>query len=178
MLLLLVLVSGFLGGGSALGCEAEKPWPGTVYNKVVAYCYDYTQDAEEPNIISGKGDRLHSGVIKPLTKTLDDTQIKELLGLLTTETTKIQEEEDCFDPHHGFVFYDKDDKPVAWISICIGCNSRVSSPRLPISVLDYEMVEALLKKLGLPIDYENSVYTELYENSKGWRELPRERQTE
>jgi hypothetical protein len=62
---------------------------------------------------------------------LNAAQQKRLLALLGTRKTFGDGETKCFIPHHGFVFYDKEDKPVAQVSICFLCAGLRASPRLP-----------------------------------------------
>ncbi len=57
----------------------------------------------------------------------------------------------CFNPHHGFVFYDAANKPVAWVEVCFECSNIEYSPGGRNTCrADFTALLALSKELRLP----------------------------
>lgn len=90
---------------------------------------------------------------------LDEGQVQHLLALLRQPTT-YGRGASCFLPHHGFVFYDDKDVPVAEFSVCFLCTMATASPWIPgakkvdgfigLSEEGNEALRALCRDVGLP----------------------------
>ena len=96
------------------------------YDKVVAYSYNGERGNE---IINNKGTL--AGEIKSKVE-LNESQIIKFTNLLCNKSTYDGAVASCFDPHLGIVFY-KNNKPAAYVSICLDCNNLVSSIKIPNS---------------------------------------------
>ncbi len=141
---------------------AETPsWPPVEYAHVVAYCYDSTRDSRGSEIVFADGTH-HRGIIAPFTRNLMPGQAKRLLALLNPEKEPIEQEEDCYDPHHALVFYDKEWKPLASIDICLSCADFRARPAHPNKELDWEAFAALFRSLGMPVLEGEAGYQELF----------------
>lgn len=146
-------------------------WPGGDVTKVGAVAYDYTQeegtdtDYGEPHLTVG--DRLHKGVFatsKPLTK----KKTKVLFDAITDDEHADKRIAKCFNPHHGFQFYDKNDKVIGSISICLKCHTKLQLPLGQFaSNWKFADLRTLLEELQVPILKDNEDYTEEYRKSKG-----------
>jgi hypothetical protein len=90
---------------------------------------------------------------------LTPDKVKELLAIANDRKTYEHSITRCFDPHHGFVFYDGSGKPVASLSLCFLCSQMQSDPPLPARQAEGGMglgqggigkLRALCESLGLP----------------------------
>jgi hypothetical protein len=129
-------------------------------HEVRAYVYDWTQ--EEKNLTLLKDGKLHKGIINIEGAKLNDEQVKRLLKALDS---KAEEEvsADCYMPHHGFVFYDKEGKAIGHIELCFQCgNADSSHEELKEKPWDWGVLRKLLLELEVPILKEDSEYTKLF----------------
>jgi hypothetical protein len=140
---------------------APKKWPDVPYTNVVAYCYDYTQDARGFSISFPDGS-LHKGVIKATTIRLSDAQTKSLLKILNDDVEHERGEVECYDPHHAFVFYDSNWKIVASIDICFLCENHSAVPKGVPELFDLQAMEDFCRQIGLPVHAESKQYTKLF----------------
>lgn len=105
-------------------------FPGIAFAKIRAFAFDLeNSDRPECSRPVEPDGRLCKTVERPGVE-LTPAQTKTLLGLLRTRGTWGSGSK-CFLPHHGFVFYDDADVPVAEISVCFMCNMLISSPAIP-----------------------------------------------
>lgn len=148
-----------------LGAGEVKSWPPVEYSHVVAYCYDYTRDPRGSGIVFEDGTH-HRGIIVPFTRNLLESKHAKLEELLNPSKELIDEEVDCYDPHHALVFYDKDWKPVASIDLCFACADFRARPAHPAKELGWREIEAFFKVLGMPTGDEVN-FTELFERHQG-----------
>lgn len=133
--------------------------------KVLAYVYDYTQKKPSAKHYDKRliKDRvMHIGVIgegKVLTKDQSLTLFKALRA-----NRKPGVSADCYMPHHGFVFYDKDNAIIGHIELCFQCGNSYSSVKsIPNgNTWDWKEIATLLKQLEIPMLKKNSEYTKLY----------------
>ncbi len=133
-------------------------------HEVRAYVYDYTQ--EQDNIMLLKDGKLHKGVINTKGANLNEEQIKRLLNALDSKADK-RISARCYMPHHGFVFYDKQDKAIGHIELCFQCGNADSSPRkLMKKRWDWGVLSKLLMELEVPIFNENPEYTKLFKEKQ------------
>jgi hypothetical protein len=140
---------------------ADARWPALEFAHVVAFCYDFSQDARGTSIVF-PDKSLHRGIIRSTTSRLIPKQITELRKILSTEWEGESGESDCYDPHHAFVFYDAEWKPVAWIDICFLCEGFTSHPAGVREKIDLDSLHKLLEEIGLPIHENSQDYTKLY----------------
>ncbi|HEY1123294.1 MAG TPA: DUF4375 domain-containing protein [Haloferula sp.] len=135
--------------------EQEHPpipanWPGVEYAEVRIYLYNPGPRHEEKLIID-KG-KLHPEVFNPDGIKLDATQTERLLTLLRHESPDEGVPSCKFLPHHGIVFYDREGKPVAHVSVCFLCEIEIADPaNHRMSESDFAALKHLVQDLGLPV---------------------------
>ena len=110
--------------------SSDKPIPNNVfaslnYDRVVAYDYNGEGDVE---IIDNKG-RLAPKIKKQIN--LTRPQVIKLTNIFCSKSSYGGDIAACFNPHFGIVFY-KNNKPEAYVSVCLDCNYLVSSIEIPI----------------------------------------------
>ncbi len=148
-------------GGDLSAKEPAESWPGVEFAHVAAYCYDYTRD-ERGSPIVFKDRTLHKGIIQATTVRLSPPQIETLRTLVATESDEDGEVE-CYDPHHAFVFYDRDWKPVAWIDICFFCDDWSAVPKEgSAEIIDLQKLERFCREIGLPVFEDENEYGRLF----------------
>ncbi|MCP4442150.1 MAG: hypothetical protein GY810_24835 [Aureispira sp.] len=98
-------------------------FPSVEYSKVVAYHYDGSSGQNNNIIENGK---LHPKILKE--QELSEAKVQSFLEIVNDRNTYQGTYTRCFRPHLGIVFYDKDNKPKAHMSICFECNVHVSTP--------------------------------------------------
>jgi hypothetical protein len=145
---------------NARGEEFSQDWPPANYVHVVAYVYDYTQDSRggAPAFPDGS---LNKGIIRSATVRLTGDQTKTLVNAIS-QPTEFHESEDCIYPHHAFVFYDANWKPVSWFLVCWECGTYAASSKNFPDYIDLKPIRTLTKELGLPVLFEQEAYTELF----------------
>jgi len=141
---------------SCSGNTGEKPASYNVfadisYDKVVAYSYNGEGGIE----IIDEDKKLADEIGKKAQ--LDQARIIKLTNFLCTPSTYGGDEAACFDPHLGIVFY-KANHPTAWVSICLDCNTLVSSVKIPnekggFSMKGIKGVMDFEKGLGFDVDH-------------------------
>ena len=142
------------------GKVVEKTdWPGE-FTKVVAVAYDFTQEKNSDLVVVDK--RLHKGVFFS-SQALSKSQVATLMASITGKHTPWRPAM-CFEPHHGFVFYDKKNAIIGSLSICFGCKSYQASPAGELSRRwDLVGLEKLLNDLGTPF---SDNYTKAFKEYK------------
>ncbi len=144
--------------------EEASPWPPENVAHVVAYVYDYTQDSRGSSPVFPDGS-LHKGIIRSATTRLNGGQAKTLLDTLT-KPVEFHESEDCYDPHHAFVFYNKDWKPIGWFAVCWRCGTYAGGSEKFPDYIELAPVRKLTEELEMPVFYETGNYTELFLNEQ------------
>lgn len=147
---------------------AKAEWPPSKIHEARAYVYDYTQEYNEEFRNQGKANdrllrdgRLHSGVINDGGAKLNKDQIERLMKAMKSDEKVVSKK--CHYPHHGFVFYDEEGKPIGHLQLCFGCLTKDSSPNgADVSNIDWAAMEKLFKELDLPILGKDEDYTKLY----------------
>lgn len=140
---------------------AHAGWLPREIHEVRAYVYDYTQ--EKRNLSLLKQGKLHNGIINDGGAKLSDEQIERLKGALRSSEER-KPGAFCYMPHHGFVFYDKESKPMGHIELCFQCGNVASSPKgLPKTEWDWKEIRKLLEELKVPILKTDEDYTKLYQ---------------
>lgn len=128
------------------GNVVEKTeWPGD-FTKVVAVAYDFSQDKSNLVVVDKN---LHKGIFF-VSRALTKDQVARLMAAITGKHTPWKASM-CFEPHHGFVFYDKNDVIIGSLSICFGCKNYQAFPAGRLSQRwNLVSLEKLLNELGTP----------------------------
>jgi hypothetical protein len=114
------------------GCSSTKPvinnqWIDFDFQRASAY-YSETALFDEEFVISGKLNPLISDSIGV---SLSEKRIHQLNRILSSPDKYIgYPVMECFLPRHGVVFWDKDNKPIAWISVCFECGNMKANPNV------------------------------------------------
>ena len=125
-------------------------WPGVAYSEVRIYLYNPGR-RYEGNLIIDKG-KLHPEVMHPDGIKLDAKQTERLLTLLRHKSPDEGVPSCMFLPHHGIVFYDREEKPVAHVSVCFLCEIEIADPaNHRMSESDFAALKHLVQDLGLPV---------------------------
>lgn len=144
----------------------SKQWEVPEY--VYARLYVYNLDHEEGSIISeGK---LNPSVVPLTEKELSYMECRQIIEAISDPP--YVEQNMCFVPHHGVVFYDESDQPVAWASICLMCKVVETVPASN-DVADFRKLRMLFEKKGLPV-YPNLSGWNRYRDDSLWVPKPHE----
>jgi hypothetical protein len=127
---------------------AAPPWPGVSYVEVRAYAYNSEGDLDHPILKNG---RLDPSVVNKRGVILTQQQVSRLVAAVTDKHPLSESMTACFDPRHGFVFYDAAKKPVAWVELCFECHNADAEPRQKGQVYDVAALERLARELKLPL---------------------------
>lgn len=103
--------------------DAKKVIP--EFSHCVAYALEDTQGGV---LAEGKG-ILDEKILSAATKAkarLSGEQVERLLQAASKDIRNVEKE--CYSPHHAFVFYDDDGKPVGCIEVCLTCNAAKMKP--------------------------------------------------
>jgi hypothetical protein len=102
----------------------------------------------EPLVYDGK---LANSVINKSGVLLTPSQIQRVIRAITKKPPATIVQARCFDPHHGFVFYDARKRPVAWVEVCFECNRISTEPHVPKHTFpDMQALSELCDELKLP----------------------------
>lgn len=96
-----------------------------------------SNDSLNPSVVDIKGTRLTASQITTININMSSSQKASMVA-------------DCFDPHHGIVFY-KNDSIVGHISICFMCNNLRSYPKPKNGLIEVGKLSRVIKDLGLPV---------------------------
>lgn len=140
---------------------ASTTWPGDA-KRIVAVAYDYKQEEHPEVVVDG---RLHKGVFLT-SQALNDAQRKRLYSAITGANEHLKAAM-CFEPHHGFVFYDASNKILGNLTICFGCNNYTHAPKGELSkVFDLKELKNLVMELKLPVLASPDGYAELFKKHR------------
>ena len=118
------------------------------YSKVDLVVFDYSVSPEKSLVEKGK---LHPGILSAKTVTLEKSDIEKLLGFVTG---KNQPEPGafCYQPHHGFIFYNEREEVAGYLEICLSCGNYQSYPEKGLSQYwNLVGIKKLVKSKGLPV---------------------------
>jgi hypothetical protein len=145
----------------------KTEWPGD-FAKVVAVSYDFTQEKSDSVVIDK---RLHKGVFS-VSPALTKDQVNALFTAITGTHTPWKGAV-CYEPHHGFVFYDKNGTIIGSLSICFGCQQYRASPSGELSRhWDLEGLEKLVRELGIPFSDDYTKAYKEYKSQQGGADQP------
>ncbi|MCP4149316.1 MAG: hypothetical protein GY757_16330 [bacterium] len=174
IILAILLAVLFIGAN----CTQKNPqldrWPYCEYTTVKAYLYNldnnlYSKHAVIKNnkldkTVIGNGMLLNKKQVENLVETTNQNVAGLIMGLSKS-----------YIPHHGIVFYNKKNKPVATITLCFDCEAIRVTPQPEYSKITRELSEKEIKKqlqlleqykkiihqTGLPILKNPSQYTKI-----------------
>jgi len=98
-------------------------WSSQEITNVTLYCYYPEVNFNISNSIINKENQLHPTIIDSLTTMLSKESMNLITEALTTETD-FEEEwvAGCFEPHHGLVLKNDQNKTIGHITFCLECN--------------------------------------------------------
>lgn len=105
-----------------------NPFEKLDYDKVIAYEYQGEGGLLIENCLNKKKEKIYKKI------TLTEKQTEKLETILISEKSYGNATMSCFDPHFGVVYYLKE-KIVGTVSICLECNSLISSEKIPATEL-------------------------------------------
>jgi len=126
---------------------APDDWPAMEFSYVKLYLYNLDNKGV-PQIIE-KG-QLHESAFNPAGFRLSEDQKGRIQGAIN-QTRMEHDHASCYIPHHGFVYYNNDDKPVAWLSVCFMCSGYVFSPDIKVEFIDLDELKNIIQEAKLPI---------------------------
>jgi hypothetical protein len=146
---------------TGIPAKRKTGFPGLAFAKVRAFAFDLAVSGRPvcPAPLDEDG-TLCSTVKRPGVE-LSEPQTKKLVELLKQPST-FGGGSACFLPHHGFVFYDESDTPIAELSYCLLCEMAIAHPAIPqakaggegagfgLSEKGNEALRELCNELGLP----------------------------
>lgn len=141
-------------------------WPTAKFATVKAYAYHC--DAEEGREFVKPGGRLHVGILNPGPRELSPEQVERLISYITIPQAK-SHRTPCYVPHHSFVFFDAQGRPVANFDVCFTCNKHQAFPAGAVEYPDMHRLYALVQELGLPTGTGKYFYRDLYVKQGGRR---------
>lgn len=109
-----------------LTAQNRNPFSSLQYDRVIFY--DFGEEAEKGGLIINEEGNFVRNILHQVR--LDDATIKTLNAKLGLKKSYGNGTAACFDPHCGFVYFLRN-KPVAQISICLGCNRLYSTKKIP-----------------------------------------------
>jgi len=131
--------------------EKKGTWPYQEFAYAVVYLYNLDNGlmGQHAVVKDGKLDKTVVGEGVRLT----DKQLKLVLETTNSEIGGLIEGlSKTYIPHHGIVFYNQADKPVAYITICFDCEALRVRPEVPMPKQGRELTEPeindLLQKLA------------------------------
>src|SRR5258708_7020171 len=142
---------------------ASTNWPPAGYVEVRAYLYNLEGEQAAHILEQGK---LNASVWTPKGVALNQAQIAGVrkavadyppAGLTTSAS--------CYQPRHGFVYYDSKHTPIGFVEICFSCRGSRTSPEHPGPV-DLEALKKVFLELKIPDFDKNEVYLTLNIKSK------------
>jgi len=127
---------------SALGHEKEtakntpetesvsdlENWIGD-FESIEVVIYDCSEESSSALIQEGK---FHKGLKQEWTRRLSKKDAEKVISSITGK----HEESGgtlCYEPHHGFVFYDKNRKILGCLEVCLSCQKHRSYPKKGLS---------------------------------------------
>ncbi len=119
------------------------------YERVELVLYNYKVDPDRPLVVDGV---MHPGIADEYTVTLTADEVHSLVAAVTGDHGGRGMASLCgYQPHHGFIFYDKHNKVVSHLEICFTCHEYLSYPREGLSdTWDIYGLFQLVQSKGLP----------------------------
>lgn len=134
--------------------EKKKLWIDFEYDSAKAYYYEnYRVDTLPYDASIIHYGKLNPGVYNPEGEKLTEAQINRLDSLLNGNLGGLEFiGADCYNPRHGIVFY-KEQKPVAYISVCFDCHILSCSPKAKL--VSTEPLFPFFEQFDMPVKLED-----------------------
>lgn len=130
--------------------EVDSVFDFTTLKYSYAKAFLYGLEKESGLII--KNGELNATTVDTSGIRLDSIQSIQVIQVVSGNSTGTQDEPNmCFIPHHGIVFYNEKDEPVAHISICFYCETKYAYPNTSKTNTGMNILLDIMKQLGLPI---------------------------
>lgn len=147
-----------LGIFLSITSSAIASWPNAEFTEVRGYVYnsknELLQELKSGRVVNMaivRNGKLSPSVINKSGALLNSNQVHRLLGAINGKHPDHIRAR-CWNPHHGFVFYDSQHRAIGFVTICFECENIEKDPEDPTS--RSEDIAALLqmgKELKLPI---------------------------
>jgi len=155
--------------------QKKQQWPDVPFNSVRVYMYNIHGNLWGNHSIIKNGNL--DTTVWDAGVALNRTQELRLLDLFNQDIALLQEGlGKCYIPHHGFVFYDANKKPVAWASVCFMCDGakvyfpeKIDKPAKYNSVNEKKVLEqmkelrSIVSETGLPVFGAPELYLEYFQ---------------
>ncbi|MFM8743817.1 MAG: hypothetical protein ACKODM_10910 [Cytophagales bacterium] len=149
-------VSAALGQSNQSIFDLKEP----KYSMEKAYLYGLS-DVEGAGDILEKG-HLNKTVVDTIGVTLTGAQVKKIVTVATgNNDAEVDEQAECFLPHHGVVFYDEKNRPLASVTICFDCRRMKFHPKIVDPEKGITILKEVILELGLPVFDNFEEYLEL-----------------
>jgi len=114
-----------------------NPFTSIQFSKAVLYQFDCKQYESNRSLFKANSQKL---IPMEDEKVLNALQASEIIAIVGDTNTYGNIIAACFAPHHGVIFYDAKNKPIAHIAICMGCNYLKSSPFIDASLFHSQIL--------------------------------------
>lgn len=128
--------------------EVSNDWLQFPYDSVVAYLYRTTPSEEHPPQSIVTQGELNQTIVETYNTDLGEGDVIRLGRVLSANHDE-EEVSECFEPHHGVVFYNHD-TIIAHISLCFMCNNLRANPRA-YNTSGIRSLKSLFEKYDFPI---------------------------
>lgn len=108
--------------------QKNGKFPTCSYSKVILYKLNGNANDSWSEAVFSK----RTGEYKELTS----EQVKDFLALLNNKKSFGNSTAACHDPRIGLVFYDENEAPCSYLSLCLSCNNIYTAPKLKYSSED------------------------------------------
>ncbi len=144
-------------------------WTPGNFREVKAYLFDPEKGKTRSIIEDGK---LHPGVVdSPGARMLVGNQPERLLTALSGKEGRSPSGR--YEPHHGFVLYDKEGSILGHITVSLGSKNGVAvPPATDATDWDMEAIANIIRETGLPILANEEEYRRYFLYGPDWRNQP------
>lgn len=129
--------------------KPNEPWINFEYDSAVVYLYNVDTTLYKYAGTIVQGDSLNKSIEKEYSSTLSSSEITTIGKIMSTTPAK-ESFSDCFEPHHGIVFYNKG-KITGHISICFLCDNMHANPQTLVTEPSPKMLHQLFLDHGIPV---------------------------
>jgi hypothetical protein len=135
-------------------------WTSGSVHEVRAYLFDPDKGKTRSIIEDGK---LHPGVANSPGAKVAPVRVEQLLRSLASNQNRSKFKLGAYGPHHGFVFYDKDGKVLAHVTICLACKDGMAYPQAAeANHWDIDMISIILNDSGVPVLASEEEYRRVF----------------
>lgn len=118
------------------------------YSYAKAFLYGLEKN---PGLII-ENDELNSTTLDKSGIRLDSIQAIRVIQVVSGISNGTQDEPNmCFIPHHGIVFYNENNEPIAHISICFYCETKYTYPNTLRTTKGMNILLDIINQLGIPV---------------------------